>query len=209
MSLSKLPREVSRDTFPRFLAAARAGSVDARERLLESYRTYLRSVCVRKIPARLRGKVDPSDLVQETLHAAHQNFDNFESDTHSELQAWLTTLVNNRIVDGHRKFATAKRQVGREVPLDSGLTLLVDQYTRDYRRQRDEQDSDSPLARLKGAVERLTPKQHAVFLLRHDERLTFDKIGARLKISDVAARRLYQRAFIKLRTLLGPDTNES
>ena len=73
----------------RLIEEARRQAPGALDRLLESYRNYLRLLARTGIDASLRGKADPSDLVQETLMKAHQHFDQFQGQTEAELIAWL------------------------------------------------------------------------------------------------------------------------
>ena len=56
---------------------ARGGNVEALARLLESYRNFLSLLARTWTDRALQGKVDASDLVQETLLKAHGNFDQF------------------------------------------------------------------------------------------------------------------------------------
>src|SRR6516225_2026590 len=71
------------------LCLARAGDQSARGQMLELYRNYLTLLARYQIGRRLQGKVDPSDLVQETFLEAHRDFGQFRGGTEPELVGWL------------------------------------------------------------------------------------------------------------------------
>ena len=103
----------------RLIADARRQAPGALDRLLESYRNYLRLVARTGIDASLRGKADASDLVQETLIKAHQHFEQFQGNTEAELIAWLRRILTRNLADLVRRFKTAgTRAVKREQSLD-------------------------------------------------------------------------------------------
>ena len=103
----------------RLIEEARRQSPGILDRLLESYRNYLRRLAHTGIDASLRGKADPSDLVQETLLKAHQHFDQFRGQTETELVAWLRQILTRNLADLVRRFKTAgTRTVTREQSLD-------------------------------------------------------------------------------------------
>jgi DNA-directed RNA polymerase specialized sigma24 family protein len=56
------------------LGRAQAGDAAALGQLLQLYRNYLGLLARLHIDRRLQGKVDASDLVQETFLKAHRNF---------------------------------------------------------------------------------------------------------------------------------------
>src|SRR6476620_5600855 len=100
------------------LARARAGDGAARDQLFARCRDFLGLAARARVEAKLRAKVDASDLVQQTLLEAHRGFGRFQGATEAEWLAWLRRILDHNAADFVRRYrGTGKRQVGREVPL--------------------------------------------------------------------------------------------
>src|SRR5262245_45799885 len=98
------------------------GRSEALAQLLGSFRNYLKLLARTGIDASLRGKADPSDLVQETLLKAHERFVQFRGRTEAELAAWLRQILARQLTDLARRYRTAEaRRVGRERSLEDVL----------------------------------------------------------------------------------------
>jgi RNA polymerase sigma-70 factor (ECF subfamily) len=72
-----------------FLRQAQAGCGSALGQLLELYRNYLSLLARLQIGRRLQGKVDASDLVQETFLRVHRDFAQSRGRTEEEFLSWL------------------------------------------------------------------------------------------------------------------------
>src|SRR5262249_46543633 len=88
---------------------------------LERYRDYLRLLAQIQFDARLQGKIDASDLVQETLLKAHQARDQFEGQDGAELAAWLRKILANTLIDAVRRFTSERRDVALEQSVEASI----------------------------------------------------------------------------------------
>src|SRR5262245_20038570 len=91
----------------RLIDAAQQEAPGALEQLLEAYRNYLKLLARTGIDSAIRGKADPSDLVQETLLKAHQRFGQFRGETEQELAGWLRQILARNLTDLVRRYRTA------------------------------------------------------------------------------------------------------
>src|SRR5438105_15042026 len=97
------------------LRQARAGDAGPLGELLELYRRYLAVLARVQIGQRLQGKVDASDLVQETFLEAHQNFARFRGTSEAELVRWLRQILAGNLADLFRRYLGTQ---GRDVRLE-------------------------------------------------------------------------------------------
>jgi RNA polymerase sigma-70 factor (ECF subfamily) len=88
---------------------------------LERYRNYLRLLARLQLDSRLRGNLDPSDLVQQTLLQAHQMRDQFRGATEAEYAAWLRQILVRTLANADRDLGRLKRDVGRERSLEAAI----------------------------------------------------------------------------------------
>jgi RNA polymerase sigma-70 factor, ECF subfamily len=182
------------------LPAARAGSREALGQALEACRGYLLRIANEGLAADLQAKGGASDLVQETFLEAHRDFACFQGTTEAELLAWLRCLLLNNVSNFARSYRAGKRQVGREVRLESedssragNADLAAGTGTPSMEAMAHEKAE--ALAR---ALERLPEDYRRVITLRNQERREFDDIGRLMNRSTDAARRLWSRAIERL-----------
>ena len=86
-----------------------AGGRSAVDALFERYSSWLRRWARGRLPQWVRGAIDTSDLVQDTLHQTFVRLDGFRSREASALRIYLRRAVENRIRDELRR---AKRRGG-------------------------------------------------------------------------------------------------
>ena len=96
------------------LDRAGRGDRDARDRLLDRCRPRLRSLVALRIDPRLAARVDPSDVVQESLAEADRRLADYLRDRPLPFYPWLRQLALERLADLHRRHVrTQKRSVRR------------------------------------------------------------------------------------------------
>lgn len=194
------------------LADARAGDASARGRLLQHYRRRLRGMIAVRMDARLAARVDPSDLVQETLAEAHRRLDGYLKDQPLPFYPWLRQLAMDRLIDLHRRHVRAgKRAVGREdgggLPLsDRSFGQLVNRLAVSSSGPSAQMRRSESRRQLRDALDRLSDSDREVLVLRHLEQLEPKEIAAVLGITERAESMRHLRALDRLRKLLSSET---
>ena len=94
----------------------------------EKYRGYIRLVLDTQIDPRLRGKVDLSGVVQQTLFEAYRDRGLQQSST-AEQTVWLRRVLANNLADEVRKYRSDKRDVGRELAMNFTDDMSLDRMT--------------------------------------------------------------------------------
>ncbi|MEM7314074.1 MAG: sigma-70 family RNA polymerase sigma factor [Planctomycetota bacterium] len=187
---------------PQLLARARAEGSDVVGELLQKYANYLRLLAITHMDARLRARVSPSDVVQETNCDAHRDFPKFRGNSEGEFVAWLRTiLVHNlaRMIERH--VTTAKRDVRREVSLNQ-IGRSIERSTmrlHNFLAAREETPSSHALRRERAVIlaDRLAdlPEDHRqVIMLRNLEARPFSEVAKEMGRSEGAVRMLWLRA---------------
>src|SRR6056297_3426888 len=77
------------DRTDRLLEAAEMGDESALNHLIEMHRDYLRRVVNLRMDQALRGRVDPSDIVQETQMVANKRMQDFLQRRPTSFKLWL------------------------------------------------------------------------------------------------------------------------
>ncbi len=172
---------------------------------LDQYRSYLLLLARWQWNPRLQGKLDPSDVVQQTLVRAWQGLTEFRGETEGERRAWLRQILANGLADLARDFGRDKRDVGREQSMhnvaDSSRRLeawLDDQKSSpEQRAERNEE-----IANLAAALSALPEPQQEAISLHHLHGMSVAEIAAQMNRSPSAVAGLLKRGLRTLRTQL-------
>ncbi len=98
----------------RMIQDARSHNADAADRLFDQYRNYLKMIARMLADKAASARVDPSDLVQETLLRAHQRFQQFQGETEPELTGWLRQILARIVIDFSRRETASNRRLDRQ-----------------------------------------------------------------------------------------------
>ena len=206
-----MPRTPEAGSDPaQLLRRARGNEEAALGKLLERYRNYLELLARLQIGRRLQGKVDGSDLVQETFLEAHRHFSRFQGSTEATFAAWLRQILAARLAKMVRRYTGTK---GRDVRLERSLLDELEESSRALDRgfQAPQPSPSEHAARREQAVllvdglGRLPDDYREVLILRHLEALPFPAVARRMGRSVDSVKKLWARALPRLREALGEE----
>jgi RNA polymerase sigma-70 factor (ECF subfamily) len=193
---------------------AAGGDSWAMNQLMDQHRSRLRRMVAVRMDPRLAARVDPSDVVQETLAEAAEKLPSYLQDRSLPFYPWLRELAWENLVRLHRQHVQAQcRSVTREqrqwmgLSDESAMTLagqLVAGGTSPSGRLIREEVRD----RVRSALDRLSSADREILVMRHLEQLQVSEIAAILRISEGAVMMRRLRAFERLRQLLTDQPQE-
>lgn len=170
------------------------------------YRSYLRVWAQLHLDPRVQAKLDPSDVVQQTLLEAYDHRDQFQGTTEAQWLAWLRRALANNLADALRALAQERRDVARERPLDDAVqkssarlqAALADGGPTPL----EAIEVQERAVRLAEALEQLPEAQRQALVLQHWHGWSLAQIGEHLDRTPAAVAGLIKRGLARLRELL-------
>jgi RNA polymerase sigma-70 factor (ECF subfamily) len=159
-----------------------------------------------EIDPRLREKLDPSDVVQQTMLDAHQKRDQFRGTSGAEKAAWLRQILANNLVDALRAVGRKKRDVAREQSLELqierssqriGQWLAAEQSTPSQ-----ELDQHEQAIRLADALAQLPQSQREALVLQNWNDWSLAEIAEHMGRTPASVAGLLKRGLKRLLELL-------
>jgi RNA polymerase sigma-70 factor (ECF subfamily) len=177
--------------------------------LFDMHRERLRRMIRVRLDHRLRGRLDPSDVLQEAFLAFARALPAYARSPAAPFYVWLRCIAGRKLQTLHRRhLGTHKRDPGREVSIDRGglpeasSASLADQLigrlttpSRAFRRA-------EAKARIQQALSEMDELDREVLALRHFEQLSNKETALVLDITEAAASVRYMRALRRLKSQL-------
>lgn len=187
----------------RLLNDVAGGDHGAFENLFSRNRRWLHRFVELRLDRRLRARVDPDDVVQETQLEAFRRLDDYLRRRPMPFRLWLQKTAYERLSKARRRHVrAARRSVMREMPLpDRSSRILLAQLMG----KPEPSQGVSQLELIRGvaeAVAQLGQLDREIVIMRSYEGLSYDEIATILEIESAAARKRYGRALLRLRKVL-------
>ena len=176
--------------------------------VFQRYRGAVARVIAARMDQRLRGRVDPSDIVQETLLEASRRINEYLADPRMSVRRWLLLLAEQNAKAAYRWHAqTQKRSILKEERLvqrpdqsNAGLgEVLPAQQTNPSERAIRGENRDL----IRACLDRLNDVDRQVVELRYLKGWPLSEVAAELNLSRDAAAKRAIRALRKLGSLMG------
>ena len=174
-------------------------------RPLEQYFEYLRLLARLQLDPRLRGRLDPSDIVQQTLLVAHEKRMQFRGRTDAELAAWLRSILVSILAQQMRRHRKHGQERARsfEQALDKSSARLEAYVARHESTPGRRLARAERVMQLVSALADLPEDQRTALELHHLEGLTVPEAARRMGKTVASVTGLLYRGSKSLQRLMG------
>ncbi|MEO1616150.1 MAG: sigma-70 family RNA polymerase sigma factor [Planctomycetota bacterium] len=197
------------------LKLAIGGDETALAELFAQFKDHLRRIVAFRLDSRLKGRVDPSDILQEAFIDLLRRLPEFPEKNMSFF-VWLRLVTNERVLAFHREHLnTQKRDPRREQriqPAYSGASsvLLAAHLMGNFSSVAGKAIQAEQNANLQAVLDSMDPIDREVIALRIFEGLTNSEAAEVLELTKQTTSKRFIRAIRRLREILStlPGFNE-
>lgn len=191
--------------FETLIRKAREGDDSSLGELLNHHRPWLRLLGRRGLSGKFAGRIDESDVAQQTFLSAVRGFEQFKGSSSDELAVWLQQIHERNLQDAVRKHAMAqKRSVDREETFVEEEIPPIELTSPSQRLMLGER-----AVRLAAVMSQLPDDQQDAVRMRHLDGETLESISQRLNRSERAVAGLLYRGLTNLRKALADESKEA
>ena len=168
---------------------------------LGEYRAWLKTLALAQIPVDLRGRIDPSDVVQQTICEAISDLPKYRGETKPEFMGWLRSMLRFHIIDAFKALKLAPK-VSIDVSLgltDDGMCRLLKANLSSVGHRAIKEEQSIALAKL---LEQLSTPQAEAIVLKHCQGVSVDQICRHMNKTPDAVGGLLRHGMRKLRELM-------
>jgi RNA polymerase sigma-70 factor (ECF subfamily) len=184
------------------LEKLRTGGTEAVAELFSLYREKLEHMIGFRMDSRLRGRIDPSDVLQEAYLKVAERVDSYLEKPDVSFYVWMRQLTYQTLIDQHRLHFRSKRGLGQEVAKKKSYNAttysivghLVGANTTPGRAVEREEEKEQ----LHIALDSMEEIDREILALRHFEGLPNKQVAEILGIAITAASNRYVRAMTRL-----------
>jgi RNA polymerase sigma-70 factor (ECF subfamily) len=162
-----------------------------------------------RMDARLQGRVDASDVLQDGFLDLEKRVNSYLSDPRLPVFLWLRLVVSDRLAQYHRQhLGTRMRDVSQEVSLyrdplpQASSAALASMLLGRMTSPSNAAIRAEQILQVQEAINSLEPLDREVVALRHFEQLSRAETAVVLGITEEAGAKRYIRALKKLKTIL-------
>lgn len=191
------------------LSRASDGDDGAVGELLELHRERLLRVIGFRMDRRVRGRVDPADVLQETYLVAMERMQEYLTQRKMPFFLWLRFLAVQKLLELHRfHLGVQARDAAREVSIFSGplpeatSAIIASQLLGKHTTPSQAIVRAEIKLKLEEALNDMEPVDREVLALRNFEQLSNAEASRVLEISESAASNRYIRALKRLKKIL-------
>ncbi|MCA9212203.1 MAG: sigma-70 family RNA polymerase sigma factor [Planctomycetales bacterium] len=182
------------------------GDLQACDQLLERHRRRLRKMIQIRLDTRLVARVDPSDIVQDTMAEAAKRLPRFAQERPIPFYAWLRQLAAERLIQVNRQHLKAQgRAVSREVSsdcVDNSRGELIRFLASRSGTPSEILQRKETRRQVQLGIDRLSAIDREVLVLRYVEQLSVQEAAAVLEITVNAFTQRHFRALKRLQSVL-------
>lgn len=188
---------------------AASGDQRALNQLFALYRARLKKMVRLRLNRRLQGRVDDSDILQDTYLEAARRLPDYLQNPRAPFFLWLRRIAGDKLLEIHRThLGTQMRDVEREISLHRGAlptansVSLAAQLLGRLTSPSQAAVKAEMRVKLQEALNSLDPLDREILALRHFEQLNNSEAAQELELEPSAASKRYVRALARLQKTL-------